>query len=79
MKTVLGYYLNLKRENRTKREIEHNTYGIVLAIGIFIGVILSKYISIAYWVGVLIVLFPIYFYRQKKKIIELERKDKHEW
>lgn len=38
----------------------------------FLVVILSEYLSIAHWVGFILVFLPIYFYRQRSKISELE-------
>ena len=74
MKTVLNYYL--KRKKGTEREIEYNSYAIILAIGMFIGLILSEYIPTFYWAGFLIVFLPMSFNHQYTKIIELERKER---
>ena len=74
MKTVLNYYL--KRKKGTEREIEHNSYVIILAIGMFIGLILSEYIHTFYWAVFLIVYLPMCFNHQYEKIIELERKER---
>jgi len=71
MKTVLNYYL--KRKKGTEREIEYNSYAIILAIGMFIGLILSEYIHTFYWAVFLIVFLPMSFIHQYEKIIELER------
>ncbi|WP_156908006.1 hypothetical protein [Atopococcus tabaci] len=76
MKKILRYYF--KRPKGIEREIEHNTYGFIFLIAFFLGVFLSEYIEIAYWIGFLMVFLPINIYRQYRKITALERKDGYE-